>query len=313
MGIFSDIQNRILYQLWKELSGPGAPNTVSKQKILLELGQSYSEKFVLEALKELVESGLIEPIDILLDEVTINREGIKKIEWRVNQEDLDIYKYNESKKNNSNFFESHELIENIIKYEDWILGTLLEKYYALGGANMYELENLIGENINKELIRIVVKELENLGLAQFEESEDEETETGFRGRITEFGVYLHEHVDISKSIGDAPASDRLVKLDHNLPDYKEAVSSLDKFIQDYRDDHQLDNEFGLEKTALITTLVAGRELFDATQVQVSVAVALTIEPLKIIAKKYDEAAVGGTIAALATTVINLLLKILGLG
>ena len=106
-----------------------------------------------------------------------------------------------------------------------------------------------------------------------------------------------------------PASDRVVSLDHNSPDYKNAVSSIEKVIQEFREDHHLDNEFGHEKGALLKTLEAGRELLNDSMVNVRVSIALIVEPLKRIIQKYDQVFVG----ALAATALSLILKLLGLG
>ncbi len=106
-----------------------------------------------------------------------------------------------------------------------------------------------------------------------------------------------------------PASDRVVTLDHNSSDYKEAVSSLEKVIQEFRKDHHLDNELGHEKGALLKALEGGRELLDDTTINLRIGTALIVEPLKRIIEKYDQVLVG----ALAATALGLIAKLLGLG
>jgi len=112
--------------------------------------------------------------------------------------------------------------------------------------------------------------------------------------------------------GDAisiPASDRTVTLNHNQPDYQDAVAALDKVVEAFRDDHRLDNELGYEKGALLKALEAGRELLNDTVVNVRIGTALLIEPLQRLVVKYEKELV----AALASAAIPLILKMFGVG
>jgi hypothetical protein len=106
-----------------------------------------------------------------------------------------------------------------------------------------------------------------------------------------------------------PAADRTVTLSHNSEPYQEAVKSLEEVILEFRNDHHLDNELGREKGALLKALEAGRELLDDVTLNVRIATALIIEPLKRIALRYEQAVVGG----LATAAIDFFVKFLGLG
>lgn len=108
---------------------------------------------------------------------------------------------------------------------------------------------------------------------------------------------------------EVPASDRIVTLNHNQPDYQEAVAALDKMVEAFRDDHRLDNELGHEKGALLKALEAGRELLNDTAVNVRIGTALLVEPLQRLVMKYEKELVG----ALASTALTLVLKLFGLG
>ena len=114
-----------------------------------------------------------------------------------------------------------------------------------------------------------------------------------------------------------PASDRVVALDHNSDDYRNAVAALEKVIQELRNDHRLDNELGKEKSALLKALDGGRELLDDTRLDVRVAIMCIVEPLQLIAgkfaEKYGEAVVAGSVVALATEAIKLVSKLIGIG
>jgi hypothetical protein len=105
-----------------------------------------------------------------------------------------------------------------------------------------------------------------------------------------------------------PASDRSVSLNHNQPEYTEAVAALDKVIEEFRSNHRLDNELGHEKEALLSGLEGGRKLLNDTNVSESVAKALIVEPLRRLIIKYDKEIVG----AVAATALALFLKLFGL-
>lgn len=105
-----------------------------------------------------------------------------------------------------------------------------------------------------------------------------------------------------------PASDRMVRINHNSPEYAQVVATLDDVIKEFRDDHRLDNELGHEKGALLKALEGGRELLNDVVINARVTTALILEPLRRLAEKYDQALVG----ALASAAIPLVLKLLGI-
>ena len=116
----------------------------------------------------------------------------------------------------------------------------------------------------------------------------------------------------------APASDRVVTLDHNAPTYAEAMDALDAAVAAFKADHHLGNEFGAEKRALLATLEAGRGLLEATQVHVSAVVTTIINPLQNLVTRYEDAIVAGLVTAgvdqligFAKTAITLVLQLIG--
>lgn len=112
---------------------------------------------------------------------------------------------------------------------------------------------------------------------------------------------------------EIPASDRVVDLDHNSQDYREAITSLDAFTKEFQENHRIDNQLGREKSALVFSLKAGRELLKDTKVRVNAVLKLVVEPLKIIASRYERELAGGTAGALAAAAIKAILKLIGLG
>lgn len=63
----------------------------------------------------------------------------------------------------------------------------------------------------------------------------------------------------------APASDRVVSLDHNAAGYKEAVAALDAIVERLRGDNELAARNPLEHGQRSAELVAGRAILDAPQ------------------------------------------------
>lgn len=108
---------------------------------------------------------------------------------------------------------------------------------------------------------------------------------------------------------DIPAAGRMVSLDHNDPAYEEAIKSVDAVIAELEKPSSKDNERGAERNALRDALLAGRRLLEDTTVNVKVAITLVVEPLKTVARRYDQTIV----ASLATAAITALLSLLGLG
>jgi hypothetical protein len=107
-----------------------------------------------------------------------------------------------------------------------------------------------------------------------------------------------------------PASDRVVPLNHNSDPYREAIRSLDAAVLAFREDH-LDNLWGPEKGALLTSIEAGRQLLDETEVRVATVFATVISPLKIIRDKYREAIIAGLVTAGVDHMISLVDNAIG--
>jgi hypothetical protein len=78
--------------------------------------------------------------------------------------------------------------------------------------------------------------------------------------------------ELAKPEATAPASDRVVRLDHNKPEYKEAVESLDKLIKSINETNDYpDIE---EKEQRLAEVSAARRLLEATRVRVEALVSL---------------------------------------
>ena len=67
-------------------------------------------------------------------------------------------------------------------------------------------------------------------------------------------------------LADAPASDRIVRLDHNSAAYVDAIAKIDEVAEAVRGSNSLDPE---ERGRLVAELDAGRQLFTAPRVRLA--------------------------------------------
>ena len=106
----------------------------------------------------------------------------------------------------------------------------------------------------------------------------------------------------------APAADRFVLKSDNEDVWNEAKASLNDVINALESEKSLDNELGSEKPAVLNALNSARALFDDTKMKIDIAVALMVEPLKVLAVRYEQTAAG----AVLTTALAVIAKFLGL-
>ena len=121
------------------------------------------------------------------------------------------------------------------------------------------------------------------------------------------GIFNKE-VPQTNSTENVPASNRTVTLTDNQRE--EASQTLEDVIKEFQKDHHFDNEWVAEKNALLKTLEAGKDYIQHKVIDVRIGTMMTIGPLKEIVAKYDQAAVGGTVSALAQKAIELLMKLM---
>lgn len=112
----------------------------------------------------------------------------------------------------------------------------------------------------------------------------------------------------SLEIEAIPAADRTVALDHNSRGYADAVSAYDALIDQVRGDNAFGEQEPEEKEQLTKVLIAGRSLLNQTKVKVSTIEALVMPPLRYVARKWVDAAIGAS----AAVVVGLIAKLLGL-
>ncbi|MEO6839202.1 MAG: hypothetical protein ABI192_00400 [Bradyrhizobium sp.] len=122
----------------------------------------------------------------------------------------------------------------------------------------------------------------------------------FMPMASELRRYLEREVAKLLATPSVPASDRVVSLDHNKPEYQEAVESLDRLVKTIRESN--DYPSIEEKEQRIAEVSAARRLIDAVRVRVEPLVSL-LRPVVIqfaneLKDNLVTIAVSATIAAL---------------
>jgi hypothetical protein len=102
-------------------------------------------------------------------------------------------------------------------------------------------------------------------------------------------LYIEERVEEAED-GDIPASDRIVRLDHNAPKYKEAMdalATLERVLQEANDYPDAE-----DKDQRIAEVSALRRLLTSTRVRVRAVVVLAQSGLAYLAKTFVTAGIG---------------------
>ena len=105
-----------------------------------------------------------------------------------------------------------------------------------------------------------------------------------------------------------PASDRVVKIDHNLPEYEKIVAGIDSITSAAKMNNSLKSKYPDESEQRIAELEAGKRLLDAPQANPDLLISLIIRPLKWIADKI----VDNLVALTVTPLLLLIAKFLGI-
>jgi hypothetical protein len=101
-----------------------------------------------------------------------------------------------------------------------------------------------------------------------------------------------------------PASDRIVRLDHNDPRYKSVVEALETLEHVIRDSNLYDDPE--EKEMHLAEISAGRRLFESTKVRVAAIVTIVGGPLMYIAKHFIDSGLGKAAGATWDLVVTLI-------
>lgn len=110
---------------------------------------------------------------------------------------------------------------------------------------------------------------------------------------------------LERELSQAPAADRVVRLDHNSATYHEAIDALEKLERVLREANDYpDPEDKEQKVAEVS---AARRIFQATKVRISVVVSLLAVPVTYLVKTFAGASIGEA----ATKVIDAITALIG--
>jgi hypothetical protein len=110
---------------------------------------------------------------------------------------------------------------------------------------------------------------------------------------------------LEREIAAVPASDRIVTLDHNSPDYQHMMSALETLEEVLRGAN--DYPDAEEKERVVAEVSAGRRLLQSAKVRIGAVVGLLSTPVLYLAKQFMGKAVGDA----AQVVIDAITTILG--
>jgi hypothetical protein len=92
-----------------------------------------------------------------------------------------------------------------------------------------------------------------------------------------------------------PASDRTVTLNHNQPEYQDAIKSLDDAIKAFDEEHCLDNELGPEKSIIGDSLQTAKKYLQLREINFRIGMTLIVENLRNIAARFAKAVAGAAV------------------
>jgi len=119
--------------------------------------------------------------------------------------------------------------------------------------------------------------------------------------------HIEAHHNRSTSVSSAPASDRVVPLNHNSSEYLELISKLDEITRGARSENSLAAE--PEFVRVESEIEAGKRLLEADGARAGVMERLLVPPLKWIMQKIAEQ----TIKIAVTAALVLIASLFGFG
>ena len=109
----------------------------------------------------------------------------------------------------------------------------------------------------------------------------------------------------TSTLAEAPASDRVVQLDHNSKEYRIAVEALDAVIDEVRKNNEYGDKDLQDRDQRVAELEAGKRLLEAPKVSVNAIQAVIITTLAYLAMKFADAAIGNLASQAIDAVKNL--------
>ena len=107
------------------------------------------------------------------------------------------------------------------------------------------------------------------------------------------GVLAHERIaELEGARRLAPASDRIVALDHNQPAYNETLAAIDRLIEVVRESNSYREADAADQERRIAELEAGRRLLGSRWVSAATVKQAFIGTLTYLAGKFADAPIG---------------------
>jgi cell division protein ZapA (FtsZ GTPase activity inhibitor) len=107
------------------------------------------------------------------------------------------------------------------------------------------------------------------------------------------GVLAHERIaELEETQRLAPASDRVVALDHNQPAYNETLAAIGRVVAVVRESNRYRETDAADQERRIAELEAGRRLLGSRWVSVATVKAVLISTLTYLASKFADAPIG---------------------
>jgi cell division protein ZapA (FtsZ GTPase activity inhibitor) len=123
------------------------------------------------------------------------------------------------------------------------------------------------------------------------------------------GVLAHQQIEeLEVRLGSVPASDRIVTVDHNQPNYAETIAALERLIEVISENNHYRENDEADQERRVFELEAGRRLLDSRWISVATVRATLWGTLAYLASKFMNAPIGEA-ASLAWSALK---KLLGL-
>jgi cell division protein ZapA (FtsZ GTPase activity inhibitor) len=123
------------------------------------------------------------------------------------------------------------------------------------------------------------------------------------------GVLAHQQIEeLEARLESVPASDRIVTVDHNAPNYAETIEALEHLIDVIRENNRYREDDEADQERRVSELAAGRRLLDSRWISVASVRAALWGTLTYLASKFMNAPIGDA-ASLAWSALK---KLLGL-
>jgi hypothetical protein len=163
-------------------------------------------------------------------------------------------------------------------------GFIRATYFLAGGENLGMPVSITGDGLQ------LAEEIANSnGFDLYEEISEFNAATSAQGKTIETLV---------------PASDRIVRIDHNSTQYKSVVRDIEQVKQYALKSNSLREEFGEVLDQKLAEIEAGERLIQAPQANADMVRSLLVNSLKWLGEKIADHAIGVLVAAVLATVVG---------